>query len=137
SQPVAKLPADAGAPQSPPNPGSSQPTAPSMITQQSSQPPSQQTTSTPPTARKVDEIAATQKPAPATSPTTTEPTSRQLQQLPPAQTQQTAPSTSTTSSTMPAVDAASQTDQVKALPVSAKRWALVIGVDKYIDPQIS
>ena len=26
---------------------------------------------------------------------------------------------------------------MKSLPVSAKRWALVIGVDKYVDPQIS
>src|ERR1044072_1092349 len=25
----------------------------------------------------------------------------------------------------------------KALPVKAKRWALVVGVDRYVDPQIS
>lgn len=30
-----------------------------------------------------------------------------------------------------------QPDQVKALPSKGKRWALVIGVDKYTDPQIS
>ena len=57
-----------------------------------------------------------------TSPQTTEPASRQLQQLPPAQTQS-SPS--------------SQANQINSLPVSAKRWALVIGVDKYQDPQIS
>jgi len=91
-----------------------------------SQPPAQQMSAT--TA-----IPATQKPAPSTSPTTTEPTSRQLQQLPPKPTEQAAPATTTPVST---TDAA-QVDQVKTLPVSAKRWALVIGVDKYIDPQIS
>jgi caspase domain-containing protein len=31
----------------------------------------------------------------------------------------------------------SQLDQIKTLPVGPKRWALVIGVDKYMDPQIS
>src|SRR5205814_9880348 len=31
----------------------------------------------------------------------------------------------------------STVDEVTALPASAKRWALVIGVDKYVDPQIS
>ncbi len=60
--------------------------------------------------------------APQTPSQTTEPVSRQLQQLPPPQTQSSPPS---------------QTDQISALPVSAKRWALVIGVDKYQDPQIS
>ena len=64
--------------------------------------------------------------APQTPPQTTEPVSRQLQQLPPPQTQ----SSPASSSTSPA-------DQIAALPVSAKRWALVIGVDKYQDPQIS
>src|SRR5204863_8084025 len=48
--------------------------------------------------------------------------SRQLQQEPPAQKQ--------SNSSAPA-------NQINALPVSAKRWALVIGVDKYQDPQIS
>lgn len=82
--------------------------------------------------RKVDEIKSQQKP---TSPaaTTTEPTSRQLQQGPPPQTQQ----PSTTPTTTPAASALTQIDEVKSLPVSAKRWALVIGVDKYTDPQIS
>ncbi|HEY5073321.1 MAG TPA: caspase family protein [Pyrinomonadaceae bacterium] len=65
------------------------------------------------------------------SPTsTTKPVSRQLQQLPPAQ-------TSTSTSSSPANSAASQLDQVSTLPVKSKRWALVIGVDKYTDPQIS
>jgi hypothetical protein len=69
--------------------------------------------------------------APQTPPQTTEPVSRQLEQLPPAQTQTQPTATSTASSTLPEVN------QVSALPVSAKRWALVIGVDKYQDPQIS
>jgi Flp pilus assembly protein TadD len=86
---------------------------------------SQQTTTTS-TARVVETAPQTQTAAPQT-PTqtpsqTAEPTSRQLQQLPPPQTQSSPPS---------------QTDQVSAFPVSAKRWALVIGVDKYQDPQIS
>src|SRR5204862_787792 len=36
-----------------------------------------------------------------------------------------------------ATSALSQANQISSLPVSAKRWALVIGVDKYQDPQIS
>ncbi len=113
-------------------PSQSQIMAPSVGTQtvvsQTAQSPTnsapalQQTPSSPPpTARKVDEMAATQQ-----QPKPSEPTSRQLQQLPPAQTQ-----------SQPTTTAAPQADQVKALPVSAKRWALVIGVDKYVDPQIS
>lgn len=66
---------------------------------------------------------------PSQTPQTTEPVSRQLQQMPPPQTQS-SPSSATSSTP-------SQGDQIKALPVSAKRWALVIGVDKYQDPQIS
>jgi tetratricopeptide (TPR) repeat protein len=58
-----------------------------------------------------------------------EPTSRQLQQVPAAQSQAT---TSTQTSSSPA-----QTNQVTSFPVGPKRWALVIGVDKYLDPQIS
>jgi uncharacterized caspase-like protein/tetratricopeptide (TPR) repeat protein len=77
--------------------------------------------------------ANTQSAAPQTSSaapvSTTEPASRQLQQLPPASAQS-SPSSSTNSTVSP-------TDQINALPVSAKRWALVIGVDKYQDPQIS
>ncbi|HEX7530886.1 MAG TPA: caspase family protein [Pyrinomonadaceae bacterium] len=80
------------------------------------------------------EPASPQSSAPQTSsqsPTsTTEPVSRQLQQLPPAQ-------TSTSTSSSPANSAASQLDQISTLPVKSKRWALVIGVDKYTDPQIS
>jgi tetratricopeptide (TPR) repeat protein len=71
-------------------------------------------------------------PAPST-PATTEPVARQLQQLPPPP--QTQPAASTESSSGPTP--ASQANQITALPVSAKRWALVIGVDKYTDPQIS
>jgi tetratricopeptide (TPR) repeat protein len=89
--------------------------------------PQQTPSSPPPDARKVDEMTATQQ-----QPKPSEPASRQLQQLPPAQTQS-QPSTTQASTTT----AAPQGDQIKALPVSAKRWALVIGVDKYIDPQIS
>lgn len=61
----------------------------------------------------------------------TEPTSRQLQQLPPAQTQATTSQASSPSSTAP------QGNQINTLPIGPKRWALVIGVDKYLDPQIS
>ena len=68
---------------------------------------------------------------PESSTSTTEPASRQLQQLPPAQTP------ATTSTAAPAGPALAQGDQVTTFPVSAKRWALVIGVDKYTDPQIS
>src|SRR5436190_18706933 len=83
-----------------------------------------------PIARKVDEIKLPQKP---TLPPATEPTSRQLQQGPPPQTQ----AQTSTASSAPATNAQAQLDEVKSLPVSAKRWALVIGVDKYVDPQIS
>jgi tetratricopeptide (TPR) repeat protein len=75
--------------------------------------------------------ASSQQPQP---PATTEPASRQLQQgPPPAQAQPAAPAQTPATAT----DVTSQIDQIKALPASAKRWALVIGVDKYIDPQIS
>ena len=76
----------------------------------------------PPTERRVNEMTGSQE-----QPRTSEPSSRQLQQIPPAQTQ-----------SQPATSAApAQSDQITTLPVSTKRWALVIGVDKYIDPQIS
>jgi len=95
-----------------------------------------------PVARLVETIQAkptqqspkTQSVAPQTSTqsetSTTEPASRQLQQLPPPQT----PATTSAAAKNPVT---SQVDQIKAFPVSAKRWALVIGVDKYVDPQIS
>jgi tetratricopeptide (TPR) repeat protein len=86
-----------------------------------------------PVARKVDEIKPQEKPS--TPPATTEPTSRQLQQGPPPQTQQ--QTTTSTTQSAPATNALAQLNDVKSLPVSAKRWALVIGVDKYVDPQIS
>jgi tetratricopeptide (TPR) repeat protein len=81
-------------------------------------------------AQKVDQAPATQEPAKtqtaapqaASQTASAEPVSRQLQQLPPAQTQ-------TLNS--------NATEQVNAFPIKAKRWALVIGVDKYQDPQIS
>jgi tetratricopeptide (TPR) repeat protein len=87
------------------------------------------------TAPPTQEPANTQSAAPQTSSpaatSTTEPVSRQLQQLPPpAQTPASAASS-------PANSAASQLDQISAFPVKSKRWALVIGVDKYTDPQIS
>jgi tetratricopeptide (TPR) repeat protein len=86
--------------------------------------------STQPVARLVESMQApqAQQPQTKTSPSPTEPTSRQLQQLPPPTTQSGASSPSTS---------AAAPGQVTALPVSAKRWALVIGVDKYVDPQIS
>jgi tetratricopeptide (TPR) repeat protein/uncharacterized caspase-like protein len=82
-----------------------------------------------PAPRKAEETSS------ATTPQEkpTEPASRQLQQIPPAQAQpQTSPAQTSTSNAD-----AGQLDQIKALPASAKRWALVIGVDKYVDPQIS
>ncbi len=93
---------------------------------------SQQTT-TASTARVVTEpkpqpTVASQTPL-QTPAQTTEPTSRQLQQVPPSQTQ--------SNPSSPASSALAPADQINSLPVSAKRWALVIGVDKYQDPQIS
>ncbi len=76
--------------------------------------------------------------APHTSASTaqqTEPVSRQLQQVAPAVPAPALNNQPTATATVAASQ--SQPDQVKALPVSAKRWALVIGVDKYQDPQIS
>jgi tetratricopeptide (TPR) repeat protein len=75
--------------------------------------------------------SAAKQTTPESSTSTTEPASRQLQQLPPAQTP------ATTSTAAPSGPALAQGDQVTTFPVSAKRWALVIGVDKYTDPQIS
>jgi tetratricopeptide (TPR) repeat protein len=59
--------------------------------------------------------------------------SRQLEQLPAA------PSAASTTQPIasPASSTASQLNQISSLPVGPKRWALVIGVDKYMDPQIS
>src|SRR5258706_7500321 len=87
-------------------------------------------TATPSTGTSLANTPAPQTPTSST-PATTEPVSRPLQQLP-SQTQ----TAVTTGSSSPA-PTASQDDQISALPVSAKRWALVIGVDKYTDPQIS
>lgn len=68
---------------------------------------------------------------------TAEPASRQLELVPTPQTQ-TASTTAPEPTTAPAASmTATQSDQINSLPVKAKRWALVIGVDKYTDPQIS
>ena len=90
----------------------------------------QPTTTAEPTARRIEKPAPvaempapTQQPA-INAPASQEPTSRQLQQGPPGTS--TAPSTATAQST-----------SINSLPVAPKRWALVIGVDKYQDPQIS
>ncbi|HEX3142532.1 MAG TPA: tetratricopeptide repeat protein, partial [Pyrinomonadaceae bacterium] len=97
----------------------------------------QPATENPAAPRKVDQISAPQKPAPSTT-TPSEPTSRQLQQGPPAQAPQPQPSTiATPPNASPTTSASLAADEVRALPASAKRWALVIGVDKYTDPQIS
>jgi tetratricopeptide (TPR) repeat protein len=86
-------------------------------------------------ARKVDQVSVPQKPSPATP---SEPTSRQLQQGPPAQTPPQQPSSNNApANAPPTTSVPSAADEVRALPASAKRWALVIGVDKYTDPQIS
>jgi tetratricopeptide (TPR) repeat protein len=61
--------------------------------------------------------------------------SRQLEQLPASQAQ--AATSTIPSSSAPASSSVSQVNQIATLPIGAKRWALVIGVDKYMDPQIS
>lgn len=91
----------------------SPPTVPAPLPKHQELPKQQETVSAPPVTKE-------------------EPVSRQLQQLPPAQTQPPPSSASPATSNV-----LSQVDQIKAFPVSTKRWALVIGVDKYIDPQIS
>ena len=74
----------------------------------------------------------------AQAPRTSETVSRQLEQIPPATQANEASSTeSAASAQRPATSTVSQLNQIKSLPVGPKRWALVIGVDKYIDPQIS
>ena len=102
----------------------------------SSQPPPTVTTASPPAQTAPPAVEPAQSLPPATtttsaaptqtSPATIEPTSRQLQQIPSTPVQD-----STTSS------ASAQTAQINTLPIGPKRWALVIGVDKYQDPQIS
>jgi tetratricopeptide (TPR) repeat protein len=68
-------------------------------------------------------------------PAQAEANSRQLEQLPAPQSQ---PATSTSQFTSAtASSTVSQVNQIATLPIGAKRWALVIGVDKYMDPQIS
>jgi tetratricopeptide (TPR) repeat protein len=87
------------------------------------------------TQSQVSQASSTPKVEPSRQ--QTQPGSRQLEQLPAAQTKPSStaqPASSLTSATSK-VD--SQLDQIKSLPVGPKRWALVIGVDKYMDPQIS
>lgn len=55
--------------------------------------------------------------------------SRQLEQLPATQ--------AAASSTAQGLAAAASSNLLTTLPVGPKRWALIIGVDKYMDPQIS
>jgi hypothetical protein len=66
-----------------------------------------------------------------------ETTTRQLQQLPAAPPEQKTKSTASPAAPSSVNSAVSPLNQVKTLPVGTKRWALVIGVDKYLDPQIS
>ncbi len=61
-----------------------------------------------------------------------QPNSRQLQQIEEKQ-----PPAATPNVSSPAANTPAQVEQVKSLPIGSKRWALVIGVDKYLDPQIS
>lgn len=89
----------------------------------SSQAPSTEMTSAPAQTAPATEPAATQTQQPATEPAATEPTTRQLQQIPAAPAQE--------STSAPSIN------QINSLPIGPKRWALVIGVDKYQDPQIS
>jgi tetratricopeptide (TPR) repeat protein len=86
-----------------------------------------------PAPRKADEIKSQQNPTAAPA-STNEPTSRQLQQGPPPAQPQSSPAQTNNAA---AASEPAPADEVTALPASAKRWALVIGVDKYIDPQIS
>jgi tetratricopeptide (TPR) repeat protein len=104
-------------------------TQPAPTTTMTSAPPAQtappavepaQTQNQQPTATVTSQSPTQQPPA------TNEPTSRQLQQIPPA------PAPEPTTSTP-----ITQTGQINSLPIGPKRWALVIGVDKYQDPQIS
>jgi Caspase domain len=87
-----------------------------------------------PTAQALSQKSATQIQTPVqpqpTPPQTTEPASRQLQQGPAAQSQAASASSASPS-------ASAQTDQISTLPIKPKRWALIIGVDKYVDGQIS
>ena len=96
--------------------------------------PQQQTVSSPSSVAPQTQTAQTREQSTPKQTTSTagneEPVSRQLQQIPPPQTQPTTPTASS-------ANTSAQADQIKTLPVSTKRWALVIGVDKYLDPQIS
>lgn len=115
---------------------------PSPQSEQSSQKLSASSVETAPPAKLRTSVADSQ-PAPTTLPqseTTDKPveaTSRQLQQLPAAPQKLTTESTPSLTAPAPINAAVSQLDQIKTLPVGTKRWALVIGVDKYLDPQIS
>ena len=71
--------------------------------------------------------------SPASTARQSEVSSRQLEQLPAAQAPPAASSNTQPTSSL----ASSQSNQITTLPVGPKRWALIIGVDKYMDPQIS
>jgi tetratricopeptide (TPR) repeat protein len=89
------------------------------------------------------EVTQTRTTAPAALPQSqktdkpVEATSRQLQQLPSGPQKLTTESSASATAASPVNSAVSQSNQIKTLPVGTKRWALVIGVDKYLDPQIS
>ncbi len=92
-------------------------------------------------SRPITRSVASQPSSPPSSPPNTEqtrqtspPSSRQLEQLPAAPAK---PAGSTSQPPSPAASVLAQVNQIKTLPVGPKRWALVIGVDKYMDPQIS
>ncbi|MCU1267902.1 MAG: hypothetical protein JWM21_4220 [Acidobacteria bacterium] len=80
----------------------------------------------PPAQQPLAQAQKTDKPA--------EVVSRQLEQLPAAPQKET---TETTAAPVTSSPASSVMNTVKDFPVRTKRWALVIGVDKYTDPQIS
>jgi tetratricopeptide (TPR) repeat protein len=85
-----------------------------------------------PVVNRLSSAPQTLSPAPARQ---AETVSRQLEQLPAAQAQSATSTTQPLSS--PAGSTAARLNQITTLPVGPKRWALVIGVDKYMDPQIS
>jgi Flp pilus assembly protein TadD len=95
-----------------------------------SQPPAAQTT-----PANTPKIEQTSQPKSAVTSAAPEATSRQLQQVPQPPSQQSPSPTNASPSAAAAAEVT--TNQVTTLPVSNKRWALVIGVNKYTDPQIS
>ncbi len=110
------------------------PSTPSVATVSNTGPAnSEPVAQTAPAQQMVNPAPSTQAPPTVSAPATSrpEPTSRQLQQI------EEKPPAANTAAPAPVANALAQVDQVKTLPVGSKRWALVIGVDKYQDPQIS